>query len=124
MFEPFAFHDGIKGGALMSWLRWGNFSAFYLLIVVVFFVVAYFYFEKMSQARLEKAFGRKVASYLSQSVSVIRRRLKILIQAVALILLIVALARPQAGESQQEIKSEAKQYPGSCCHPGRPSKCC
>lgn len=90
----------------MTWLRWGNPSAFYLLIVVALFIGAYFYFEKSSQLKLEKAFGKKVAAYLAQSASLARRRLQMILQALALVLLIVALARPQAGESQQEIKSE------------------
>ena len=38
---------------------------------------------------------------------------------------VISINPSNSSESeQQEIKSEAKQYPGSCCHPGRPSKCC
>lgn len=91
---------------MTTWLRWGNSPAFYFLIVVAIFVAAYFFFEKSSQAKLERAFGKKVAAYLAQSASLIKRRLQIFIQALALVLLVIALARPQAGESQQEIKSE------------------
>jgi Ca-activated chloride channel family protein len=90
----------------MTWLRWGNPAAFNLLLVVALFVAAYFFFEKISQSKLEKAFGKKVAAYLAQSTSLVKRRIQILLQAAGLILLIVALARPQAGESQQEVKSE------------------
>jgi len=89
-----------------SYLRWANTDAFYLLLVVALLVAAYFYFEKSSQLRLNKAFGNKVAAYLAQSASLVKRRLQMFFQAAALILFIVALARPQAGESQQEIKSE------------------
>jgi Ca-activated chloride channel family protein len=87
-------------------LKWGNPQAFYLLFAVVIFCGLYFYFEKLSQQRLQKAFGEKVASYLAQSVSLARRRWQMAIQALGLVFIIVALARPQAGESQQEIRSE------------------
>jgi Ca-activated chloride channel family protein len=90
----------------MTWLRWGNSNAFYFLILVAVFAGVYFYFEKISQQKLEKAFGRKVAAYLSQSASIAKRRAQLVMQILGLVLLIFALARPQAGESQQEVKSE------------------
>ena len=47
-----------------------------------------------------------VSAYFVQSVSLALRRWQVGLQALGLVFLIVALARPQAGESQQEIKSE------------------
>jgi Ca-activated chloride channel family protein len=90
----------------MEWLRWGNPNAFYLFFVVGAMIAAYIFFERISQTKLEKAFGNKVAAYLAQSVSLARRRVQFGLQVLALVLLVLALARPQAGESQQEIKSE------------------
>ena len=87
-------------------LKWGNPGAFYMLFGVLVFCALYFYFEKSSKRRLQKAFGENVAGFLSQSVSLGRRRWQLALQCVGLVFLIVALARPQAGESQQEIKSE------------------
>jgi Ca-activated chloride channel homolog len=87
-------------------VRWGNPSAFYLLLLIPFLLAVYFYFEKHSFDRLSKTFGKKVTTYLSQTLSLPRRRLQIIVQALALLFLVLALARPQAGESQQEIKSE------------------
>jgi Ca-activated chloride channel family protein len=87
-------------------LKWGNYQAFYFLILVVVFVCIYFLFEKYFSLKLKKAFGKKVADYLTQSLSLPKRRLQVALQAVGLIFIIVALARPQAGESQQQIKSE------------------
>lgn len=89
-----------------SILRWGNAEAFYWLIAVAAMLGVYFYFERWSQKKLAAAFGVKVAEYLSQNVSLSRRRLQVVLQAMALVFLIVAMARPQAGESQQEVKSE------------------
>jgi len=86
--------------------RWGDPSAFNWLFLIVGIVAAYFFFEKRAMNKLNSSFGQKVASYLSQSVSLPRRRLILALQMLGLFFVIVALARPQAGESQQEIKSE------------------
>lgn len=87
-------------------LKWGNPSAFYLLILVAVFCVTYILFEKYFFKKLDSAFGKKVAAYLTQSLSITKRRLQFGLQALGLVFIIIALARPQAGESQQEIKSE------------------
>lgn len=89
-----------------QFFRWGNPAAFNWLFLVLILIAAYFFFEKISIRKLNKAFGVKVAAYLTQSVSLFRRRLILFLQALGLVFVIVALARPQAGESQQEIKSE------------------
>lgn len=87
-------------------LKWGNSQAFYLLILVAILIVVYFIFEKYFSLKLDKAFGRKVATYLTQSLSLTKRRLQLGLQALGLVFIIVAMARPQAGESQQQVKSE------------------
>lgn len=90
----------------MEIIRWAQLSAFYYLLLVLALLALYAYTEKKSIQRLSAGFGQKVARYLSQSLSLNRRRGQILLQALALGLIIIALARPQAGEGQQEIKSE------------------
>ena len=87
-------------------LKWENPSALYFLIVVIFYATIYIALEKHFTKKLDSAFGKKVASYLTQSLSITKRRIQIGLQVLGLIFLILALARPQAGESQQEIKSE------------------
>lgn len=87
-------------------LRWGHPDAFYWLLAVAALILFYFFCEKRGQKLLAQSFGQKVAQYLSQSVSFPARRLQLFLQVVGLVLVIVALARPQAGESQQQIKSE------------------
>ncbi|MBC7741600.1 MAG: VWA domain-containing protein [Bdellovibrionaceae bacterium] len=86
--------------------KWGDLPALYWLFSIVALIAAYFFFEKVSIKKLNKAFGAKVAAYLTQSVSYKKRRLQIFIQALGIFFIVVALARPQAGESQQEVKSE------------------
>lgn len=87
-------------------LKWGHPQSFYFLILVAALVAVYFVFEKYFSIKLDKAFGHRVAIYLTQSLSLTKRRLQLILQAIGLIFVVVALARPQAGESQQQIKSE------------------
>lgn len=89
-----------------SVLKWGNSGAYFWLLGILALAAMYFYFERWSQKKLAKAFGVKVAEYLSQNVSLNRRRLQLGVQCLALVFIIVAMARPQAGQSQQEVKSE------------------
>lgn len=89
-----------------GFFKWGSPQAFYYLILVVLLAVVYILFEKYFSEKLNQAFGKKVATYLTQSLSLARRRLQIVLQLAGLVFLVIALARPQAGESQQEIKSE------------------
>lgn len=86
--------------------RWGNPSAFYWIFLVMVLITAYFIFERWSAKKLNHAFGSKVATYLSQTLSTSKRRATFFLQMLGLFFVIVALARPQAGESQQEVKSE------------------
>lgn len=90
----------------MSALKWGSFEYFYLIILLVILMILYFSFEKIMKNKLQKAFGAKISPWLSQSVSYSRARFKFCIQMVALLFMIVALARPQLGQNQQEVKSE------------------
>lgn len=91
---------------MQNFLKWGDASAFYYLILVAIFIGAFFYFESNFVKKLDQSFGKKVAGYLSQSLSVFKRRLVLAMQAIGLVFIIIAMARPQAGQSQQEIKSE------------------
>lgn len=90
----------------MSVLRWGNPSAFNFFILLLVWVLLYFYFEKKSEKKLKQTFGAKVVPWLTVNVSLSKRRLQLFLQVLAGFCLIVALARPQMGQSEQEIKSE------------------
>jgi Ca-activated chloride channel family protein len=87
-------------------LKWGNAEAFQISWVLILVVIIYFYFEYKNKNKLNKFFGSKVSAWLSQSVSVTRRRMQLSLQVLGLLFLIVALARPQMGKSEQEVKSE------------------
>lgn len=87
-------------------LKWGNVEAFSLLLVILLLSVIYFIFEFKNKNKLNRYFGHKVVLWLSQSVSPARRRLQFGLQMLGLCLLVVALARPQMGQSEQEVKSE------------------
>jgi Ca-activated chloride channel family protein len=90
----------------MSVLRWGNPGAFSFLIMLGVWVLLYFYFEKTSEKKLNQAFGVKVVPWLRASVSFSKRRFQLVLQVIAGFFLILALARPQMGQSEQEVKSE------------------
>lgn len=55
---------------------------------------------------LAGALGKRLAPFLSRSVSTKKRFWKGVLQSLALFCFVVALARPQVGESKQEIRSE------------------
>ncbi len=55
---------------------------------------------------MQAAIGARLYPFLSSSVSHKKRTLKTVLQVLAVFLFVIALARPQLGESQQEVKSE------------------
>lgn len=87
-------------------LKWGNTSAFWWLLAVIIFVAVFFISDFYFLKRYQQKLGQKIYSYLAQAVSTPLRRLQVLLQAIGLVFIIFALARPQMGASQQEITSE------------------
>ncbi|MEZ0393247.1 MAG: VWA domain-containing protein [Pseudobdellovibrionaceae bacterium] len=79
------------------------FFYFWLIPILIVFAVA---FSKRAQSKLKRALGSRVAPFLTASVSKVRRRWKLSLQCVVLFFFILALARPQMGESKQEVRSE------------------
>lgn len=90
----------------MNGLKWGSPEVFYLFIVLALWLIFSFSTAKFSQKKLQKIFGPKVLPWLTSSVSFERRRIKVLLLFIAQSFFIIALARPQIGQSEQEIKSE------------------
>lgn len=86
--------------------RFENVQALMWLLAIPAAVLVYWLGARGQRLRLQKGLGARVAPLLTASVSWARRRLKLFFQCVALLWMIVALARPQAGQSQQEIRSE------------------
>ncbi len=89
-----------------QFLRWGDSRAFYYAFFIIGLIAIYFIFEKLFVARLRSQLGARVAPFLTQSVSFPKRRRQFFLQALGLLLIVIALARPQIGTSQQEIRSE------------------
>ncbi|MCB0365372.1 MAG: VWA domain-containing protein [Bdellovibrionaceae bacterium] len=77
----------------------------FLWLLPVLFVLS-IYLLRHQARRIATALGSKMAPLLSASVSIPRRRWKLVLEVLALGCFILALARPQAGQSQQKVKSE------------------
>jgi len=90
----------------MSVLKWGNPTAFWFFLLLFGYIVFYFLVEKKFEKQLGQHFGAKVVPWLRSRVSQSKRRLKLSLEIIAVSFLLLALARPQMGQSEQEIKSE------------------
>ena len=90
----------------MTGFRWGSPADFKYFILILVLIAAYFLFRYRNIKRLNKAFGDRIAPWLSQSVSYPKQNLKLMLEVIGMALLVLAMARPQLGQTQQEIKSE------------------
>ncbi len=86
--------------------RFENTSAFYFLWLLPLLILMAFVFTKRAQKKIRKVVGVKLAPFLTSSVSISSRRWKLFLQCLVVFFFVLALARPQAGESKQEVKSE------------------
>jgi Ca-activated chloride channel family protein len=64
------------------------------------------FFTRVQRRRMTTAISEKLLPFLVASISSPRRRLKLAMQLAVLGFFVIALARPQAGESKQKVKSE------------------
>lgn len=85
--------------------RFGSPEFFQYLMFVPIALVIIFFFSKNRQKKLHQAVSSRLYPFLTQSISMPRRRIKLALQIAVLILLVFALARPQFGASEQKIKS-------------------
>lgn len=86
--------------------RFENVAAFHILWLIPLILGLGFYFNKRAYAKLSRAVGSRLYPFLSSSVSPQKRRLKAALQVLAVLFFVIALARPQIGQSTQEVKSE------------------
>lgn len=86
--------------------RFENTHAFQLLFLLPLLWLVAFVFARRSLAKMKKVMGEKIYPFLSSSVSSSKRRWKLILQSLVLFFMILALARPQMGESKQEVRSE------------------
>ncbi len=74
------------------------------LLLLPFFLLVGFWSARQSRQRLQRALSARLLPLLSAQASPGRRRFKTLLRILGLGLVIVALARPQAGKGLSEIK--------------------
>ncbi|MBK7843302.1 MAG: VWA domain-containing protein [Bdellovibrionales bacterium] len=90
----------------MSEYRFADPAALQLLWLLPVFFVFSIYLTRAQTRKIAKALGSKLAPFLTSSVSTLRRRWKLVLELSAIGCFIFALARPQAGQSRQKVKSE------------------
>jgi Ca-activated chloride channel family protein len=87
-------------------MRFENPQAFQLLWLIPIVLIASFAFERRARKQLQKALGEKLLPFLSSSTSQSKRMVKLFLRLGALACFILALARPQMGQSKQEVKAQ------------------
>lgn len=87
-------------------MRFENLSAFYFLWVIPALWVLAIVVEKWSKRKIAKTVGERLYPFLTSSISFKKRRIKRILQSLVVLFFVLALARPQMGQSMQEIKSE------------------
>jgi Ca-activated chloride channel family protein len=86
--------------------RFANPSAFYWLWLIPMVIAITMIFARQTRVRLVKILGERVTPFLTGSVSAKKRAWKLGLQLMALACFVAALARPQMGQSKQEVHSE------------------
>lgn len=86
--------------------RFENPSAFsFLWLLPIIFFISLFLLKR-GQKKIKRALGERLTPFLTSSLSLSKRRWKLILQMSTVLFLVIALARPQMGESKQEVKSE------------------
>jgi Ca-activated chloride channel homolog len=87
-------------------MRFENLQAFSYLWLVPIFIALSVFFAKRARLKLSKLLGKRIAPFLTSSVSLSRRKWKLFLQSLVVLFFVISMARPQAGQSKQEVKSE------------------
>lgn len=77
----------------------------WLILIPAIWLVVWLW-GRAIRGKLTKAFGARITPFLVSSVSNRKRTIKVLLQSAVMALMVLAWARPQAGEKAQQIKSE------------------
>jgi len=86
--------------------RFENPSAFAYLWLLPAFILISMLLLRRGRAKIRNALGERLTPFLTSSLSQSKRRWKLSLQLATILFLVIALARPQMGESKQEVKSE------------------
>jgi Ca-activated chloride channel family protein len=87
-------------------MRFENLAAFYLLWAIPALWVIAVIVEKWQKKKMADNIGSRLYPFLTSSISTKKRNAKRILQSLVLLFFVLALARPQMGQSMQEIKSE------------------
>lgn len=87
-------------------MRFENPLAFYFLWAIPVLWVLAWVFQKRVAKKISTVMGSRLYPFLSSSVSAKKRKAKVFLQSAVIVFFVIALARPQLGQSMQEIKSE------------------
>lgn len=86
--------------------RFANSDAFLILWLIPIVLLLTWALWKRQKKQIAKFLSPKMIPFLAQSVSTRKRGVKLALEILALIFLVVALARPQAGQRKEKAKSE------------------
>jgi Mg-chelatase subunit ChlD len=86
--------------------RFENLAAFNYLWLLPILVIVGVVFDYRSKQLIKKTIGTRLYPFLTSSVSDKKRTLKLLLRLCVIFFFVIALARPQMGQSKQQVKSE------------------
>ncbi|MGZ3721763.1 MAG: BatA domain-containing protein, partial [Bdellovibrionales bacterium] len=84
--------------------RFEDRAALQLLGLIPIVIVLVWWTAKRTMQIVNGQIAPKISQYLLRSVSTRKRKLKLILQCLALFFFVIALARPQSGESKQKAK--------------------
>lgn len=90
----------------MTHFRFENPAAFNWLFMIPILLVLSIVFVRWHKKKVSQFFTEKIYVFLSSSVSLQKRHLKLLLEFIVISLFVIALARPQSGQSEEKVKSE------------------
>lgn len=86
--------------------RFEDRAALQLLGLIPIVIVLVWWTARRTQQIVGAQIAPQIAKFLTRSVSTRKRKLKLILQCLALFFFVIALARPQSGENKQKAKSE------------------
>lgn len=86
--------------------RFEDRAALQFLALIPVMILLLWWMSKRTRQSVNAQIAPKISQFLLRSVSTRKRRLKVILQCFAMALFVIALARPQSGESKQKAKSE------------------
>lgn len=87
-------------------IRWAAAQNLIYLFILPLLWIFFLWLRSRQTKKLDQVLGARLRPFLSASLSEAKRNWKLRLQLLVLALLILTYARPQAGESKQEIKSQ------------------